>query len=87
MLDLSATFKIEFYSLIWGALLLIALARIGGTRFDSMGLPFAFIASYTVSHVGALVHLVNDYDPTMSAYLQGFGYTRERSALRPRASL
>ena len=86
MLDFSATFKIELYSLIWGALLVIALARIGRTHSNSVGLPFAFIASYTGSHVGALVHLVNSYDHSMSPYLRGYGYTRETVAVGLEAS-
>lgn len=80
MLDLDATTKIEFYAFVWLALLLRAAARAGSAHGSSVGLPLAFIMSYTYAYGGALIHLVDGFDPTMSPYLRGLGYTRETVA-------
>lgn len=69
-----------FYSVVWAGLLLLTLARTGRSRHGSIGLPFALIASYTASHAGALVHLVDSYEPALYAYQRGFGYTRQTVA-------
>jgi len=76
LLDLDPTTKIEFYAVVWLALLLSALARGGDMRGSTVGLPLAFILSYTFVHSGALVHLVDGYDPAMSPYLRGFHYDK-----------
>jgi hypothetical protein len=80
VLGLDATGKIELYSILWGILLLFTLARITRARYGSVGLPFAFIYSYTVAHAGALVYLADWYEPSTNAYLQSWGFNRETVA-------
>lgn len=80
MIDLGATSKITLYAVLWGGLLLLALAILSGPRHRSMGLPFAFLMMYTQMHAGALVHLVEGYDHHTDLYLDSLGYTRDTVA-------
>lgn len=86
MLGVDPTGKIEFYSFIWLGLLILTLAGTSRPLHSSVGLPFAFIMSYTVAHCGAVLYLLNYYDPEVSAYLVQVGFTRENVALGLEAS-
>jgi hypothetical protein len=80
MIDLDASSKITLYALLWGGLLLVALARNGGSRHGSIGLPLAFLANYTLAHAGALLQLIEGYDHTQDGYLRALSYTSQTVA-------
>lgn len=86
MLDLDPTAKIGFYALVWLGLLMLAIARGGDVNGRSVGLPLAFILAYTFVHGGALVHLIDGYEPALSPYLRGLGFDRLTVALGLEAS-
>lgn len=86
MLDLDAKTTIIVCALIWSGLLLRQLALLSDPRHGTTGLPFAFIALFTAMHFGALVHLVDGYDPFFDPYLASFNFTRETVAVGFEAS-
>lgn len=87
MFDLDPTSEIGLYSLVWLALLLFSLWQAAQSQHGSVGLPLAFIASYTASHVGALVHLVDGYSHYNYPYLAGLLFRRETVASGVETSL
>lgn len=80
MFDLDATTRITLYGSLWAVLLVLALLRNSRSSYGSVGLPFAFLAIYSLVHGGALVHLIKDYDYTRSVYLLSLSYSRDTVA-------
>ena len=86
MLDLDASDKIILYALIWACLIIFSLAKLSNYRYKTVGLPLAFLLTFMFAHAGALIHLIDGYNPALSPYLRTFNYDRETVALGLEAS-
>jgi hypothetical protein len=79
MFDLDAASSISVSAVVWGVCLFIALRfTLKGGR--TVGLPIAFLVLLTLSHCGALVHLLDDYQYYYNPYLQSWNYTKDTVA-------
>jgi hypothetical protein len=86
MLGLDAYTTIEVCAVLWGGMLVFMIARLSDRRYGTVGAPLSFIAVFTTIHCGALVHLVDGYNPQNDPYLASLHFTTDTVALGLEAS-
>lgn len=80
MTDFDPTVSIVLAASLWAWLIVLLYKSLLHSRHGSAGLPLAYVLSTTLTHIGALVHLIPTYDHTLNAYLASWSYSNETVA-------
>lgn len=80
MTDFEPSTRIALCALLWGYLIVKLYKSLVRSRQGTVGLPFAYVLTTMLVHIGALVYLDPGYDNTFNRYLESWSYTPDTVA-------